>query len=138
MVFTTAASDAGNGLEAVRSGALIIWSNLLAYERLGQTLTRYQQRRRMLAQAMTAPVKSRLMKCLTPARAASEGGCRSADRIDALTLNAVLQVFADPTVHHTAETIACALTISQNDLRRYLEHCQPPFDYRGDYSREGG
>lgn len=43
--------------------------------------------------------------------------------IDALTLNAVMKLFADPTVRHTAETVAQALTISRTTSRRYLEYC---------------
>ncbi|MDL4030666.1 two-component response regulator DpiA, partial [Proteus mirabilis] len=49
VVFTTAASDMETVSEAVRSGAFDYLVKPIAYERLGQTLTRYQQRRRMLA-----------------------------------------------------------------------------------------
>ena len=73
VVFTTAASDMETVSEAVRSGAFDYLVKPIAYERLGQTLTRYQQRRRMLG-GMTAPAKSRLMKCLMPTRGASRKG----------------------------------------------------------------
>ncbi|VDZ80250.1 transcriptional regulator CriR [Salmonella bongori] len=62
------------------------------------------------------------MKCLTRTRAANRKAiCRQG--IDALTLNAVMKLFADPTVRHTAETVAQALTISRTTSRRYLEYC---------------
>ena len=50
VVFTTAASDMETVADAVRSGAFDYLIKPIAYERLGQTLTRYQQRRRMLAE----------------------------------------------------------------------------------------
>ncbi|TGD42318.1 response regulator, partial [Salmonella enterica subsp. enterica serovar Poona] len=34
-----------------------------------------------------------------------------------------MTLFADPTVRHTAETVAQALTISRTTSRRYLEYC---------------
>ncbi len=57
VVFTTAASDMETVAEAVRSGAFDYLVKPIAYERLGQTLTRYQQRRRMLASADSASQK---------------------------------------------------------------------------------
>ena len=76
VVFTTAASDMDTVSEAVRSGAFDYLVKPIAYERLGQTLTRYQQRRRMLAGNDSAS-QNRLMKCLMPMRAVSRKGiCR--------------------------------------------------------------
>lgn len=42
--------------------------------------------------------------------------------IDALTLNAVMKLFADQIVCHTAEIVVQALTISRITSRRYLEY----------------
>ncbi|EAU7160404.1 two-component response regulator [Salmonella enterica] len=93
----------------------------IAYERLGQTLTRYQQRRRMLASADSASQKQIDEMFNAYARGEPKGDLPTG--IDALTLNAVMKLFADPTVRHTAETVAQALTISRTTSRRYLEYC---------------
>ena len=121
VVFTTAASDMETVSEAVRSGAFDYLVKPIAYERLGQTLTRYQQRRRMLAGNDSASQKQIDEMFNAYARGEPKGDLPTG--IDALTLNAVLKLFADPTVHHTAETIAQALTISRTTSRRYLEYC---------------
>ena len=121
VVFTTAASDMETVSEAVRSGAFDYLVKPIAYERLGQTLTRYQQRRRMLAGNDSASQKQIDEMFNAYARGEPKGDLPTG--IDALTLIAVLKLFADPTVHHTAETIAQALTISRTTSRRYLEYC---------------
>ncbi|CQA71282.1 TPA_asm: two-component response regulator DpiA, partial [Salmonella enterica subsp. enterica serovar Typhimurium] len=107
--------------EAVRSGAFDYLVKPIAYERLGQTLTRYQQRRRMLASADSASQKQIDEMFNAYARGEPKGDLPTG--IDALTLNAVMRLFADPTVRHTAETVAQALTISRTTSRRYLEYC---------------
>ncbi|HCC1189723.1 TPA: two-component response regulator DpiA, partial [Salmonella enterica subsp. enterica serovar Paratyphi C] len=121
VVFTTAASDMETVAEAVRSGAFDYLVKPIAYERLGQTLTRYQQRRRMLASADSASQKQIDEMFNAYARGEPKGDLPTG--IDALTLNAVMKLFADPTVRHTAETVAQALTISRTTSRRYLEYC---------------
>ncbi|EAA5776549.1 two-component response regulator [Salmonella enterica] len=121
VVFTTAASDMEMVAEAVRSGAFDYLVKPIAYERLGQTLTRYQQRRRMLASADSASQKQIDEMFNAYARGEPKGDLPTG--IDALTLNAVMRLFADPTVRHTAETVAQALTISRTTSRRYLEYC---------------
>ncbi|ECG8311527.1 two-component response regulator DpiA [Salmonella enterica subsp. enterica serovar Mgulani] len=121
VVFTTAASDMETVAEAVRSGAFDYLVKPIAYERLGQTLTRYQQRRRMLASADSASQKQIDEMFNAYARGEPKGDLPTG--IDALTLNTVMKLFADPTVRHTAETVAQALTISRTTSRRYLEYC---------------
>ncbi|ENP8167103.1 two-component response regulator DpiA [Salmonella enterica] len=121
VVFTTAASDMETVAEAVRSGAFDYLVKPIAYERLGQTLTRYQQRRRMLASADSASQKQIDEMFNAYARGEPKGDLPTG--IDALTLNSVMKLFADPTVRHTAETVAQALTISRTTSRRYLEYC---------------
>ncbi|EHI4640121.1 two-component response regulator DpiA [Salmonella enterica] len=121
VVFTTAASDMETVAEAVRSGAFDYLVKPIAYERLGQTLTRYQQRRRMLASADSASQKQIDEMFNAYARGEPKGDLPTG--IDALTLNVVMKLFADPTVRHTAETVAQALTISRTTSRRYLEYC---------------
>ncbi len=58
--------------------------------------------------------------------------------IDALTLMRVMKLLADPTVRHTAETVAQALTISRTTSRRsgILRESAP--DCRRDYSWQVG
>lgn len=76
VVFTTAASDMETVAEAVRSGAFDYLVKPIAYERLGQTLTRYQQRRRMLASADSASQKQ-IDEMFNAYRAANRKGiCR--------------------------------------------------------------
>ncbi len=115
VVFTTAASDMETVAEAVRSGAFDYLVKPIAYERLGQTLTRYQQRRRMLASADSASQKQIDEMFNAYARGEPKGDLPTG--IYALTLNAERKLFADPTVRHTAETVAQALTISRNTSR---------------------
>ncbi|HFZ8993749.1 TPA: two-component response regulator DpiA [Citrobacter freundii] len=121
VVFTTAASDMETVSEAVRSGAFDYLVKPIAYERLRQTLTRYQQRRRMLASIDSASQQQ--IDEMFNAYARGEPKEDLPTGIDALTLNAVLKLFSDPTARHTAESIAQALTISRTTSRRYLEYC---------------
>lgn len=76
VVFTTAASDMETVAEAVRSGAFDYLVKPIAYERLGQTLTRYQQRRRMLASADSASQKQIDEMFNAYARGEPKGICR--------------------------------------------------------------
>ncbi|QMI04490.1 two-component response regulator DpiA [Citrobacter sp. RHB25-C09] len=121
VVFTTAASDMETVSDAVRNGAFDYLIKPIAYERMGQTLTRYQQRRRMLAENDSA--SQRQIDEMFNAYARGEPKDELPTGIDVLTLNAVKKLFADPQVHYTAETVALALTISRTTARRYLEYC---------------
>ena len=108
VVFTTAASDMETVSEAVRCGVFDYLIKPIAYERLGQTLTRFRQRKHMLESI---------------AYARGEPKDELPTGIDPLTLNAVRKLFKEPGVQHTAETVAQALTISRTTARRYLEYC---------------
>lgn len=121
VVFTTAASDMETVSEAVRCGAFDYLIKPVAYERLGQTLMRYQQRRRMLVGKESA--SQRQIDEMFNAYARGEPKTELPTGIDPLTLNAVQKLFTDPQVQHTAETVARALTISRTTARRYLEYC---------------
>ena len=90
VVFTTAASDMETVSEAVRCGVFDYLIKPIAYERLGQTLTRFRQRKHMLEsidsasvnicwKVLIAPARSKLMRCLMPMLAVNpKTNCRSA------------------------------------------------------------
>ena len=63
VVFTTAASDMETVSEAVRCGVFDCLIKPIAYERLGQTLTRFRQRKHML-ESIDSASRSKLMRCL--------------------------------------------------------------------------
>ena len=70
-----------------------------------------------------------------PTRGASRKGIYRLG-IDALTLNAVLKLFADPTVHHYSRNDRPGAHYQPNDFQTLPGVlCQPSFDYCGDYSR---
>ena len=119
IVFTTAASDMETVSEAVRCGAFDYLVKPIAYERLGQTLERYQQRMRMLAGHDSA--SQRQIDDMFNAYARGEQKEVLPAGIDALTLGKVEVLFADPQARHTAETVAQALKLSRTTARRYLE-----------------
>jgi len=121
VVFMTAASDMETVSDAVRSGAFDYLVKPIAYERLGQTLTRYRQRKEILAGDDSA--SQRQIDEMFNTYARGEPKVDLPVGIDALTLDAVKTLFADPDVHHTAETVAYTLNISRTTARRYLEYC---------------
>ena len=104
VVFTTAASDMETVSEAVRCGVFDYLIKPIAYERLGQTLTRFRQRKHMLESIDSASQKQ--IDEMFNAYARGE----PKDELP-------------PGVQHTAETVAQALTISRTTARRYLEYC---------------
>ncbi|WFZ42678.1 two-component response regulator DpiA [Escherichia coli] len=121
VVFTTAASDMETVSEAVRCGVFDYLIKPIAYERLGQTLTRFRQRKHMLESIDSASQKQ--IDEMFNAYARGEPKDELPTGIDRLTLNAVRKLFKEPGVQHTAETVAQALTISRTTARRYLEYC---------------
>ncbi|WP_097749685.1 sensor histidine kinase DpiB [Escherichia coli] len=121
VVFTTAASDMETVSEAVRCGVFDYLIKPIAYERLGQTLTRFRQRKHMLESIDSASQKQ--IDEMFNAYARGEPKDELPTGIDPLTLNAVRKLFKEPGVQHTAETVAQALTISRTTARRYLEYC---------------
>ena len=121
VVFTTAASDMETVSEAVRCGVFDYLIKPIAYERLGQTLTRFRQRKHMLESIDSASQKQ--IDEMFNAYARGEPKDELPTGIDPLTLNAVRKLFTEPGVQHTAETVAQALTISRTTARRYLEYC---------------
>lgn len=78
VVFTTAASDMETVSEAVRCGVFDYLIKPIAYERLGQTLTRFR-RVNICWKVLIAPARSKLMRCLMPMLAVNlKTNCRPA------------------------------------------------------------
>ncbi|AYN27159.1 MULTISPECIES: two-component response regulator DpiA [Buttiauxella] len=121
VVFTTAASDMDTVSDAVRGGVFDYLVKPIAYERLEQTLERYQQRMQMLANSASA--SQRQIDDMFNAYARGEQKEVLPVGIDELTLEKVQLLFTDPEARHTAETVAEALKLSRTTARRYLEFC---------------
>lgn len=119
VVFTTAASDMDTVSEAVRCGVFDYLVKPVSYERLEQTLERYQQRMLMLANHDSA--SQRQIDDMFNAYARGESKEALPAGIDALTLAKVQGLFADAQARHTAETVAQELKLSRTTARRYLE-----------------
>lgn len=121
VVFTTAASDMDTVSDAVRGGVFDYLVKPIAYERLGQTLERYHQRKRMLVNSDSA--SQRQIDDMFNAYARGEHKEALPVGIDALTLDKVQALFVDIDARHTAETVAQVLKLSRTTARRYLEFC---------------
>lgn len=119
VVFTTAASDMETVAEAVRGGVFDYLVKPIAYERLSQTLERYQQRMQLLVSHASA--SQRQIDDMFNAYARGERKEELPAGIDALTLAKVQSLFTDPDARHTAETVAQELKLSRTTARRYLE-----------------
>ncbi|CAG9416886.1 two-component response regulator DpiA [Providencia alcalifaciens] len=121
IVFTTAASDMDTVSEAIRLGVFDYLVKPIAYERLGQTLDRYIQRKAVL-QGANKTNQSQIDDMFnTYARGESKEELPTG--IDAITLDKVLALFAVPDAEYTAETIAETIKLSRTTARRYLEYC---------------
>lgn len=121
IVFTTAASDMETVSEAIRLGVFDYLVKPIAYERLGQTLDRYIQRKSVL-QGANKTNQSQIDDMFnTYARGESKEELPTG--IDAITLDKVLALFAVPDAEYTAETIAETIKLSRTTARRYLEYC---------------
>ena len=119
VVFTTAASDMDTVSDAVRCWVFDYLVKPIAYERLGQTLVRFQQRMAMVS--ANASASQRQIDEMFNAYARGKPKEALPPGIDALTLAKVQQLFADPQARHTAETVADELKLSRTTARRYLE-----------------
>ena len=121
IVFTTAASDMETVSEAIRLGVFDYLVKPIAYERLGQTLDRYIQRKSVL-QGANKTNQSQIDDMFnTYARGESKEELPTG--IDAITLDKVLALFAVPDAEYTAESIAETIKLSRTTARRYLEYC---------------
>lgn len=121
IVFTTAASDMETVTEAIRLGVFDYLVKPIAYERLGQTLDRYVQRKSVL-QANSKTNQSQIDDMFnTYARGESKEELPTG--IDVITLEKVLALFADLEAEYTAESIAETIKLSRTTARRYLEFC---------------
>lgn len=121
VVFTTAASDMETVSDAVRGGVFDYLVKPIAYERLEQTLERYQQRMQMLAN--NARASQRQIDDMFNAYARGEQKDVLPVGIDELTLEKVQLLFTDSEARHTSETVATVLKLSRTTARRYLEFC---------------
>lgn len=121
IVFTTAASDMDTVSEAIRLGVFDYLVKPIAYERLGQTLDRYIQRKSVL-QTSTKTNQSKIDDMFnTYARGESKEELPTG--IDIITLEKVLALFTEPNAEYTAESIAETIKLSRTTARRYLEYC---------------
>src|SRR5699024_7871589 len=100
----TAASDMETVSEAIRLGVFDYLVKPIAYERLGQTLDRYIQRKSVL-QANSKTNQSKIDDMFnTYARGESKEELPTG--IDIITLEKILALFADSEAEYTAESIA--------------------------------
>ncbi|HHR6137279.1 TPA: two-component response regulator DpiA [Providencia alcalifaciens] len=121
IVFTTAASDMETVTEAIRLGVFDYLVKPVAYERLGQTLDRYIQRKSVLHR--TNKTNQSQIDDMFNTYARGESKEELPTGIDALTLDKVLALFAASDAEYTAETIAETIKLSRTTARRYLEYC---------------
>ncbi|ETT03710.1 two-component response regulator DpiA [Providencia alcalifaciens] len=121
IVFTTAASDMETVTEAIRLGVFDYLVKPVAYERLGQTLDRYIQRKSVLHG--TNKTNQSQIDDMFNTYARGESKEELPTGIDALTLDKVLALFAASDTEYTAETIAETIKLSRTTARRYLEYC---------------
>lgn len=121
IVFTTAASDMETVTEAIRLGVFDYLVKPVAYERLGQTLDRYIQRKSVLHG--TNKTNQSQIDDMFNTYARGESKEELPTGIDALTLDKVLTLFAASDAEYTAETIAETIKLSRTTARRYLEYC---------------
>ncbi|HHR5886115.1 TPA: two-component response regulator DpiA [Providencia alcalifaciens] len=121
IVFTTAASDMETVTEAIRLGVFDYLVKPVAYERLGQTLDRYIQRKSVLYG--TNKTNQSQIDDMFNTYARGESKEELPTGIDALTLDKVLALFAASDAEYTAETIAETIKLSRTTARRYLEYC---------------
>ncbi|MBQ0534124.1 two-component response regulator DpiA [Providencia huaxiensis] len=121
IVFTTAASDMDTVSEAIRLGVFDYLVKPIAYERLGQTLDRYIQRKSVL-QDSSKTNQSKIDDMFnTYARGESKEELPTG--IDIITLEKILALFTESDVQFTAESIAETIKLSRTTARRYLEYC---------------
>lgn len=121
IVFTTAASDMDTVSEAIRLGVFDYLVKPIAYERLGQTLDRYIQRKSVV-QENSKTNQSKIDDMFnTYARGESKEELPTG--IDIITLEKILALFTEPDVQYTAESIAETIKLSRTTARRYLEYC---------------
>ncbi|MEX9910131.1 two-component response regulator DpiA [Providencia huaxiensis] len=121
IVFTTAASDMDTVSEAIRLGVFDYLVKPITYERLGQTLDRYIQRKSVV-QENSKTNQSKIDDMFnTYARGESKEELPTG--IDIITLEKILALFTEPDVQYTAESIAETIKLSRTTARRYLEYC---------------
>ncbi|MEI9698159.1 two-component response regulator DpiA [Moellerella wisconsensis] len=137
IIFTTAASDMETVSEAIRLGVFDYLVKPIAYERLGQTLDRFIQRRSVL-QANDKTSQSQIDDMFNT-YARGEAKEELPVGIDSLTLDKVLGLFQHSEAEHTAESIAKELKLSRTTARRYLEYCsgQNKIEAEIEYGRVG-
>lgn len=121
IVFTTAASDMDTVSEAIRLGVFDYLVKPIAYERLGQTLDRYIQRKSVVQD--NSKTNQSKIDDMFNTYALGESKEELPTGIDIITLEKILALFTEPDVQYTAESIAETIKLSRTTARRYLEYC---------------
>lgn len=121
VILITAATDIETVREAVRCGAFDYLIKPVSYDRLQDTLQRYQRYRSSLNS--TDDASQRLVDEMFNLQAKENAFHDLPKGIEEITLDKVKSVFTSDEVIHTAESLGQQVGISKTTARRYLEHC---------------
>ncbi len=125
VILISAAKEIEALKEALRGGVYDFIIKPLVFDRLQETLNRYEQqvhRLRGLDSICQADVDSLLPKAGAPAGAATGNQTRLPKGIDRLTLDKVRDLFTDAGLIITAEEAGRQIGASRTTARRYLEY----------------
>ncbi len=121
IIFVTAASDSETVAEAIRYGFFDYLIKPVAYERLEQSLARYNRRHQVLQDG--TKVNQRQIDEMYNTYARGEQKVTLPLGIDQMTLDKIQTLFSDNADEYTAENVAQLLGLSRTTARRYLEFC---------------
>ncbi|MGT3280427.1 two-component response regulator DpiA [Yersinia enterocolitica] len=121
IIFVTAASDSETVAEAIRYGVFDYLIKPVAYERLEQSLARYNRRHQVLQDG--TKVNQRQIDEMYNTYARGEQKVTLPLGIDQMTLDKIQTLFSDNADEYTAENVAQLLGLSRTTARRYLEFC---------------
>lgn len=122
VIFITAASDMQTITDVVRSGVFDYLIKPITYDRLNESLTRYQEYRSSIKAKDS--VNQRYLDRMLHATQFDDP--QEANKgIDPLTLAQVKACFSalEADEYYTADTLMLQLKVSKTTARRYLEHC---------------
>lgn len=121
IIFITADNHMETISEALRLGVFDYLIKPVHYQRLQHTLERFARYRSSLRSSEQASQHHVDALFNIQAREQTEPASAPLRGIDESTFQRVLQLFADPTVAHTADSLARILGSSKTTARRYLE-----------------
>jgi two-component system response regulator CitB len=122
VIFVTAASDMHTVRKAIRTGAFDYQLKPISYDRLQDSLDRFLKY--MGTMESTDSMSQKYVDQMFNYQAKPEHTIDTLPKgIDQLTLDKVKEVFSDPCVSHTADSILIEVGISKTTARRYLEFC---------------